>query len=183
MHMLPTEWETERLILRDVSERDVDALTALYNANAHFGKWDSVFQVVERSEVQELVVKSVTRAQDPDRLFHMQAAWRKEDGVLVGYYHTVVAPRFPDVVYISMFVVDPAWQGQGYGAEIVRGLGEQWPRCLPDQARAWAEVSLKNWPALRFWIGAGFRTIFEMDGDAELSDDARATLTLERRWK
>ena len=183
MHALPAEWETERLILRDVAEDDVDALTALFNANAHLGKWDSVFQVVERSELAELVEKSITRAQRPDRPFQMQCARRKEDGALVGYYHTVVAPKFPDVVYFSMFVLDPAWQGQGYGSEMVRGLCEQWPRCLPDQARAWAEVSLKNWPALRFWIGAGFRTIFEMRGDAELGDDAGAALTLELRWK
>lgn len=183
MHTVPPEWETARLSLRDVAEGDVDALTALYNANAHLGKWDPVFKVVERSELEELVAKSITRAQRPNRPFHMQAARRKVDGALVGYYHTMGVPPLPDVVYFSMFVMDPAWQGQGYGAEIVRGLGEQWPRCLPEQARAWAEVSLKNWPALRFWSGMGFRTIVEWEGDGELSEEAHATVILERRWK
>lgn len=183
MNVLPLTWETERLTVRDVGEADVDALTALFNANAHVGKWDRVFHAVERDELRDLVIKSMGRAQRPEAPFQMQCAQRKGDGALVAYFHAVYGvPPAPDAVYISMFVVDPALHGQGYGAEIVRGLSEQWPRCLPGHARAWAEVSLKNWPALRFWIAAGFRTIVEWDGDREWAENAHATLILEKLW-
>lgn len=53
--MLPDQWTTERLLLRDVTAADTAQLLAIFNANAHIGGWDPTFQPIAMSEMAGVV--------------------------------------------------------------------------------------------------------------------------------
>ena len=78
-----------------------------------------------------------------------------------------------------MFVLDPPVQNQGYGSEVLAGLSREL-RELPAYRAAWARVWLKNWPALRMWVKAGFDRIVEISGDKVLSAEGQANVILEQ---
>ena len=78
-----------------------------------------------------------------------------------------------------MFVLDPPVQNQRYGGEVLAGLGREL-RELPAYEAAWARVWLKNWPALRMWVKAGFDRIVEISGDKVLSAEGQANVILEQ---
>ncbi len=44
---------------------------------------------------------------------------------------------------------------------------------------AWAQVWLKNWPALRFWTRAGYNRVVSIEGDAVHAVDTQASVILE----
>jgi RimJ/RimL family protein N-acetyltransferase len=180
--MLPTHWSTDRLIMRDVVMEDAPRLLAVFNGNAHIGVWDTTFQPIEQPEMDGLVAASLAHRNTRGDPFQMQAICRREGaevGEIVGYYHIAYGVRRPEVVAIGMFVLDPPVQNQRYGSEVLAGLGGEL-RELPGYQAAWARVWLKNWPALRMWVKAGFDHIVEISGDKVLSADGQANVILEQ---
>lgn len=177
---LPATWHTTQLHIRDSQPSDVAALTQLFNACSYVEPWDPTFAPVEETELAELVAQSMTSV-GPEASFRLQCLC-EASGKLVGYFHLHhAAPNLPqtNTAFISMFVIDPAQQGQQYGQEAADGLAQQLA-ALGYQA-VWLEVYLKNWPALRFWIQQGFGHIIEYDGAATLAATSHATLVLEKR--
>jgi diamine N-acetyltransferase len=179
--MLPGRWSTDRLIMRNAAIDDGARLLAVFNANAHIGVWDTTFQPIEQPEMDGLVAASVAGRNARGDPFQLQAICRRdgvEEGDIVGYYHMAFGVRRPEILAIGMFVLDPPAQNQGYGSEVLAGLGRRL-RGLPTYQAAWARVWLKNWPALRMWVKAGFDRIVEIDGDKVLSAEAQANVILE----
>ena len=178
---LPAQWTTERLIIADGVLDDVARLTAIFNACSYVEPWDPTFHLIEEDELRQLIQRSLS-THGEDLYFRLQAMRRAGEENPIGYFHlSHWSPRLPqaDTAFISMFVVDPAFQGQRYAQEVVGGLAEQLRQL--GYAALWLEVYLKNWPALRFWIQQGFTHIIEYDGDPTHTDAAHATLILERR--
>ena len=80
----------------------------------------------------------------------------------------------------GLFVIEPTFQRLQYGRESADGLlGEL--TALDEYQSVRCEVYLQNWPALRFWIQRGFRSIVAWDGARVIASDAFASLILERR--
>ena len=75
-----------------------------------------------------------------------------------------------------MFVLHPDHQKGGYGTELIAGLAQQ-AKAASHQA-IWLEVFLKNWPALRFWIKAGFTNIIDIDGAPQHDATAHASIVI-----
>lgn len=177
--LLPSRWETERLVMQDGQLDQAPRLTAIFNACSYVGPWDETFQVVPEAEVAQLVTKSLSQA-DSDRIFKLQAIRHKESPELLGYFHLYHGFRqHPEVVYISMFVIHPDAQGHKYGQEVVTGLSRQLQQL--DYRAIHLNVFLKNWPALRFWIGQGFTTILDYRGAPRHTEESYADLLLEKR--
>ena len=78
-----------------------------------------------------------------------------------------------------MFVLHPSQHQQGYGREVMEGVIDQ-SKTMGDRMALGARVYLKNWPALRFWVGLGFKQIDKMDGDKIYSETMQASLVLLR---
>lgn len=180
--MLPPYWETRQLAVRNVREGDTDALLALFNANHAVEKWDPTFKPIERPEMAQLVANSLASSGYGGRPFQMQCFEERKTDRIVGYYHATYGLPHPDVFWFGMFVLHPDATKRGYAREVVDGLYALW-FILPEQTRAWAEVWLKNWPALRFWINVGFTTIIEWEGASVLAEGTNASIILERRWR
>jgi GNAT superfamily N-acetyltransferase len=178
---LPAQWSTPRLTITDGALEDVPRLTAIFNACSYAAPWDPTFRVIEEKEVRPLIERSLS-ADEADLPFRLQAIRITGQDDPIGYFHlSHWSPRLPqaDTAFISMFVIDPAQQRQGYAQEVVAGLAE----CLAElgYVAIWLDVYLKNWPALRFWIQQGFTHIIEYDGAPTHSESAHASLILQRR--
>ncbi len=177
--LLPSRWETERLLMQDGQLEEVPRLTTIFNACSYVGPWDKTFQVVPEAEVAGLVTKSLSQA-ELDRTFKLQGIRHKESPELLGYFHLYHGIRqSPEAVYISMFVIHPEAQGHKYGQEVVTGLSSQVQQL--GYRAIHLNVFLKNWPALRFWIGQGFTTILDYRGAPLHTEESYADLLLEKR--
>lgn len=174
---LPPAWQTGRLAVADAVPADVPRLCDIFNSCHAVVDWDPTFYLVAESELASLVRQSQAEA-GPDAGFRLQGLRRREDGELVGYFHLWHAVPEPGSALVSMFVIHRAHQAQHYGREAVAGLLGQLRAA--GYAFVRLRVYLKNWPALRFWIGCGFTGIHRMDGAATHTAAAHASLILEQ---
>jgi GNAT superfamily N-acetyltransferase len=180
MHPLPTLWTTDRLIIRNSGLEETSQLRDIFNANANVGQqgWDPTFTVIDEQEIERLVQQSDAREEPGHENFQMQTIYAQESGQIIGYFHCYHGlAQQPTWSFISMLVLHPSQQKHGYGREVMEGVLDQ-SKTLADRAALGARVYLKNWPALRFWIGLGFKQIDKMDGDKTHSDATQASLVL-----
>ncbi|MBX3000447.1 MAG: GNAT family N-acetyltransferase [Caldilineaceae bacterium] len=178
---LPARWSTPRLRIADSTLADASRLTAIFNACNYAQPWDPTFRLIKEEELSELIRESLS-TEGEDLYFRMQTLRIASEDDPIGYFHlSHWSPRLPqaDTVTISMFVIDPARQRQGYAQEVAAGLAENLAQL--GYMAIWLDVYLKNWPALRFWIQQGFTHIVEYEGAPTHSESAHASLILERR--
>jgi ribosomal protein S18 acetylase RimI-like enzyme len=173
MTRLPENWQTNRLTIQDGTPQDVPWLMTIFNACSHFGPWDPTFQIYPEETFAELVASSVDSGMGNGR-FQLQTL--RFQMHLIGYYHCYHHNPQPQTLFISMLVLHPNQQKEGFGTELVTTLAQQAKSC--GYQAIWLDVYLKNWPALRFWIKSGFTTIIEMDGAPQHNPTAHASLVL-----
>jgi diamine N-acetyltransferase len=175
--MLPDAWDTERLTIRDSQLPEVSRLHAIFNACNYVEKWDNSFREETEEGIAALVSKSLVPYENSARAFQMQSIRIKGSPAIIGYFHLYYGVPQPEIALISMFVIHPDYHSHHYGSEVVEG----WSQQMRDHSGIWLEAYLKNWPALRFWISAGFDHIVEYRGEKTHSQDAYASLILEKR--
>jgi dATP pyrophosphohydrolase len=149
---LPPEWNTGRLVVRDVRQDDAPALQAF-------------FSPLPSGELQMLVARSLRRS-SPEipgaaNEFRLQTAFTRHTGELIGYYYLLHGRPQPEQVWISTFEIAPVLRQQGYGAELASSLSEQL-RSL-GYAAMQTRVDPNDLPALRFWTRVGFRWIRQVE--------------------
>lgn len=176
---LPDLWETSRLMMRDSSLADAPRLQAIFNACHYVEPWDKTFYLVSEEELAQLVGQSLASDEKYGRFRLQCICLRDQPDVMIGYFHLHHGVPEANIVYMSMFVIQPDYQRQRFGQEVVAGLAEQLARLGYQAIRL--DIFLKNWPALRFWIKAGFTTIIEYEGDEALTPTSQASLLLERK--
>ncbi|HVZ41054.1 MAG TPA: GNAT family N-acetyltransferase [Candidatus Kapabacteria bacterium] len=178
--LIDRAWATERLRVRDAQPTDVPRLTAIFNACSYAGEWDDTFTVVPESDVAALAAKSAqARGGCSSEPFTLQCLCDTASDEIIGYYHLTYRRPLENQVGVSMLVLDPAHQGRGFGAEAVRGIVAGLEALRSYRALV-AKVYLKNWPAMRFWIGMGFTTVLRYLGDPVMAEGAYASILLER---
>jgi len=179
MEILPPNWETERLVIQDSIQAEASSLEDVLAACGGIESWDPTF----RPELEEGFVNLIARSHNGvagcPSVFKMQTLYLREDRQIIGYFHLYHGLPDPETIFISMFIISPTYQRQSYGQETVRGIAEQIKK-LGGYTRLWLNVHLKNWPALRFWIRAGFTNIVEFRGDPYNGEDSHALLILEK---
>jgi len=181
MKILPESWVTDRLLVRDATMEDVPHLRNVFNACSYVGEWDSSFYEESEEAFIKLVSKSLGLNHTAKDIFKMQCAFLRGTKDMIGYFHLFHDAPLPHRVWISMFVVHPHFQQKRYGSELVYGIYEQFKQ-IGEYEAIWLRVSLKNWPALRFWIDSGWRTIVHYEGDTVMADDTTAAVVLEKRF-
>jgi ribosomal protein S18 acetylase RimI-like enzyme len=159
---------------------DVPHLRNVFNACSYVGEWDSSFYEETEEAFIKLVSKSLGLNHTAKDIFKMQSVLLRGSKQIIGYFHLFHDAPIPRRVWISMFVVHPHFQQNRYGSELAYGIWEQFKH-LGEYEAIWLRVCLKNWPALRFWIDMGWRTIVHYEGDSVMSDDTTAAVVLERK--
>ncbi len=180
MKILPESWVTDRLWVRDATMEDVSALRNVFNACSYVGEWDSSFYEESEEAFIKLVSKSLGLNHTAKDIFKMQSVMLRGGNQMIGYFHLFHDAPLPRRVWISMFVVHPHFQQNRYGSELAHGIWDQFKE-LGEYEAIWLRVGLKNWPALRFWIDLGWRTIVHYEGDTVMAEDTSAAVVLERK--
>lgn len=173
MNRLPAHWQTARLHIADGELDDVPQLMVIFNACSHIGPWDPTFQHYPEETFTELVENSVAGGMGNGR-FQLQTICQNQD--IIGYFHCYHHNPHPHTLFISMLVLHPNHQKDGYGTELMVSLAQLAKTSGYDAI--WLDVYLKNWPALRFWIKSGFTTIIDIDGDPQHSATTHASIVV-----
>lgn len=179
MNILPSAYETADLYIRDATLSEAPALRQIFNDCSYLRKWDAAFCKQTEEAFVALVTRSLQRGDCDTQCFHVQSIYRREPWQLIGYYDLYLGVPSPELAVISMFVIHPRFQKHRFGTQAVAGLAEQLAR-LGDYTAIWLRVSLKNWPAVKFWSGCGFKTIVKYEGETVLSEGTHANLVLAR---
>ncbi|MFC2075340.1 GNAT family N-acetyltransferase [Bdellovibrionota bacterium] len=99
----------------------------------------------------------------------------------LGLFH-----KYPEEhgIWISILAIHPDFQKCGYGYNVVEAL----LRHLTKESRykyVSLSIDLKNWPALCFWLKAGFTEYVKYVGDKDYSKESFPKLVLKhsiKRW-
>ncbi|WP_049567646.1 GNAT family N-acetyltransferase [Streptomyces sp. SBT349] len=115
--MHPVSYTSERLVLRELTVDDVDAVHAIYGsqqATAHLS-----FEPRSRDQVGHIVARSMVAAVAAPRSEFALAACERERGRLVGYVRLALEGQQAATIG---FALHPDVWGIGYGTELVRAL-------------------------------------------------------------
>jgi ribosomal protein S18 acetylase RimI-like enzyme len=166
--------------MKDAILEDAPRLHAIFTACTYVEPWDPTFKLVPEAELVGLVNQSLAMEGDNYR-FKLQPIRTQAEGETIGYFHLYHGLPHPQLASISMFVLHPDYQCHHFGQEVIAGLAEQ--LAALGYTGLNLRVYLKNWPALRFWINAGFTTITQYQGDPTHTATSQASLRLEKRLR
>ncbi len=108
--------ETERLILRDFTPDDWDAINAIVTEPGvmrytHFAHWDE-------AKRRAWLAQMVAEARDPDRRNYSRAITLRSSGALIGWFYIGGPPEERGCGY----ALSSAYWGQGYMTEAARAI-------------------------------------------------------------
>jgi ribosomal protein S18 acetylase RimI-like enzyme len=179
-NLIPHEWVTARLAVRDSMLDDVPALQRIYDAVPKVREWMGTAEEggPEPTMGSALAEGALPPDGSPER-FRLQSILLADTGRVIGFL--AVYHGFPEegVLWVNVLAFDPRFQHLGYGQELVRGLGDVVAQ-LGTYACMRLYAHLKNWPALRFWTRAGFDRIVKIEGEKVCTEEADAYVMLER---
>jgi ribosomal protein S18 acetylase RimI-like enzyme len=179
--LLPSHWETERLVVHDSGldeasdlQRTVDAIPEIRGSTEPGAIGDPDIPVLS------WLTEPPLPPNGSKELFRMQSVRLGGTGELIGLLKVYHGFPADDVFWVHTLALAPRFQGQGYGPELIRGLSDEVGR-MGTYTRMQLYAYLKNWRALRFWTRAGFDRVVEIRGDKVYSADADAYILLEKR--
>jgi ribosomal protein S18 acetylase RimI-like enzyme len=178
--MLPAEWQTERLIVRDSVLDELPGLEAVVEACSYIHEWTGYRPEDHPGDsLRSALTVGDLPPNGSKEFYRMQSIRLRDTGHLIGWlagYHGWPAA---DTFFVTYLMIDPQFQSQGYGRELAREWSDLVVR-LGAYARMRLLAALKNWPALRFWMRAGFDRIVDYKGDKRHSAETYAYLMLEK---
>ncbi len=180
--LLPTQWTTQRLRVKDSTLDDVPELQKIYDACAYIEEWTGL---TAADETEQPILSALMGGDLPPNgskeFFRLQAIELRGTSQLIGYLQMYHGYPAADIFWVAVLAIHPRFQGKGYGQEVVHSLIK-----TVGELRAFGKiqlgVALKNWPALRFWAQAGFDKIVRIKGDKIHSDKTFAFVTLEKSF-
>jgi ribosomal protein S18 acetylase RimI-like enzyme len=178
--MLPSRWQTERLSIRDSVLDELPELEAVVAACSYIHEWTGYRPEDHPGDSLRSALTDGELPPNGSKEFHrMQSIRLRDKGHLIGYLAAYHGWPTAGSFFITYLMIGPQFQGQGYGTELTRAWSD-----LVLQLGAYTRMrllaALKNWPALRFWIRAGFDRIVDYRGDERHSPETFAYLMLEK---
>jgi GNAT superfamily N-acetyltransferase len=151
--MLAPTWQTQRLAMTDVQAADADWVLQCLAESADVAVLDPTFGTVPRTEIEELITKSLSCAKEPARDFQMQMIRRIGFDAPIGYWHLTRVPTRERVIGVSILLIRPSYRGLGLGQELVQAAAAH---LALGQCELWSRVYLRNTGAIEFWARLGF---------------------------
>jgi ribosomal protein S18 acetylase RimI-like enzyme len=167
-------WDTNRLSIQDLNDYEIQFVQKLYEQGSYIHEWDGLTlddEYVHRCFTVGDLPPNGTKDQ-----FKIQVIRMKETDLIVGIITTYHGYPTSETFYINYLYIDKEYHKQGLGQEVVNELLDILKRIKYDEVRA--NVSIKNWSALRFWTKLGLNTINGIYGDKVHSSDQYADIEL-----
>jgi ribosomal protein S18 acetylase RimI-like enzyme len=162
--------------IRDTVTADIEAIQKVCDACAYIDQWADRQNIPDQT-IGEQFKKSITEFNHDTGIVRLYTVLRQQE--VIGYLKLLYS--YPDAgsVWIAAFEIDPPFQHQGIGGEIIQALLSHLS-AEKKFKRVFLAVDIKNWPALGFWIKQGFDKIERMYGDKVYAADAFSSLVLSR---
>ena len=178
--LLPSQWETERLSIRDSALDELPELEVVSEACSYVNEWTGWRSEEHPGESLSAALTDGVLPPGGSKQFYRIQSIRLRDterviGFLAGYHGWPTTDTF----FVTEVMIHPEFQGQGYGRELARELCDL-VGTLGAYTRIRLLAALKNWPALRFWMRAGFDRLVDYQGDKRYSAETFAYLMLEK---
>lgn len=179
VRQIPARWVTSNLTIEDSTMDDARTLEEIHDDCAYIVEWTGKD---DGQTAAEAIRGELTHEHLPPdgkkELHRIQSIRSKEMHEIIGYL--VLYHGFPDreTLWIALLAIAKRHQGKKMGQEIASKLAAH-AKTLRFHALG-AGVSVKNWPALRFWIQAGFTRILQIRGDKICMEKTFADVWLAR---
>ncbi len=171
--LLPATWQCsdEWTVFRAKSD-DTDGIMSVYNACNYLHEVDEHFIRREKQYFQEIVESLHHRENDCDYQTYCYCLKDNETAVIMGYFQCIA--DYPDngTLWISAMIVHPDYHGRNVGKKFIASL--EGSLSGDTIKKISLRVSLKNYPALRFWLANGFNTILHFEGERRYTSQSNA---------
>lgn len=175
------QFNTEELFIRKASEADLEQLDLVRESIKYIANWMSI----KADELDGTIKHRFYNGWDLPPNYSNEAyqllTIEKQNGSIIGYL--ALTHKYPDAncIWVSMLAINPSYQGKNYGKQVVLELINYLKNNpILNYKKIALSVDLKNWPAVNFWISAGFKDIVKYLGDKTYSDKNFAKIVLER---
>ena len=173
---LTADIETDRLLLRASILAEADVLQAIGEASDYLEPW------VGWKTPKDYAYKTLTEGNLPPggtlENFRAKTICLRATKEAVGVLELYCGLKTPETLLLGWLFILPEHQKRGYAREAIEALISEASKDGFGKIRL--GVSLKNWPALRFWQALGFERFAGVLGDDAHSDKTFASAILER---
>lgn len=174
--LIPSRGETQRLIIKDSSIDECEALQRLNEISDYIADW--VGEKIEPNYIYKCLTDGCLPPGGKKELYQSKSLYNTK-GQLIGFSELYHGYPEEGVFYIGWLFIHPDHQHNGYAQEFVNYILHEASKIGFTEARI--GVHLKNWPALRFWTQLGFDKILGVVGDKEHSEQSFSVLRLQKR--
>ncbi len=170
-------WTTSRLMISNSTIQESRALYKIAQSCAEFLELEGISGIFDPSFFEHTIEHGDLPPDGSKDLYSIQTMRLKDSDGIIGYaeyYH-----GYPEkgILWINSLAVHRDFQCRGFGREFVAGLMEK-ARRLMNIEEIQVGVSLKNWPAVKFWVRCDFREIVRYWGDDRHGPRTNAGLVL-----
>ena len=176
--MLPTAWQTNRLLIEDAILSDAEAAHQCLLACEDAAALDPAFKPVPQGEIETHISRSLQKSGSESRTFQMQMLRLRSSGKVAGYWHFQKVPCPGKVVGISILLFRPEFRRSGLGRELVSSAIVHF---AATQQELWARVYLANTGAIAFWASLGLLRLAKHHGAYVTSSDTQPSIILARQ--
>lgn len=171
--LLPATWQCsdEWTVVRAKID-DAEGITALYNACHYLYDVDENFIRREKEYYQEILGNIYHTENGRDYSSYCYCLKDNETATVMGYFQCIA--HYPDdgTMWISAMILHPDYHGKNIGKKFMTSFEE---KLSSDTIKHISlRVSLKNYPALHFWIANGFTTIIHFKAEKYYSSESNA---------
>lgn len=162
--VLPVTWQCsdEWTVIR-AKKDDAHEITSLCNACHHLHSVDENFILREKEFFEDSIESSVHRENEKLYRSFSYCLKHNDEGALLGYFQCIADYPESGTMWINAMIINPHYQGKGIGREFIQSFEQ---KIYSDVIKNLSlRVSLKNYPALRFWIANGFTSINRFQGE------------------
>lgn len=157
--LLPKDWKSERLIIRDALSSELSELQKIYDECAYIGALTGYHDQRENPILMEFNHETLPPHGKPE-LHRLQSILLQETKELVGYFIPYHGWPDPETFWIAVLAIRPSFQRQQLGKEVVDALGKE-VRKLGTYSRMGISVGVGNDPAMKFWEKCEFTEILK----------------------
>lgn len=159
--MLPKEWKTERLIIRDAIEEEIPELQKIYDECAYIGELTGYHDDQKDPMLAEFR-QELLPPNGKKELHRLQPILEANTGQMIGYLISYHGFPDPDTFWIAAFAVRPAFQRQKFGKEVIDALTKR-VKELGCYSSMGIGVGVGNDPAMKFWSECGFTDVIKTE--------------------
>jgi diamine N-acetyltransferase len=178
MRLLQSDWETKRCTLTEAQEEELEVMASIFSDNSNAVRSQGPDCAPKKLASVLLHHEALPPNGDPSRERTLLIA-DKESKDTIGLLSLYCGYPTPTTLYIGSLFFKQKWQRRGFGREM---MGTVEIRAVEDgYGEARVAVGLKNWLALRFWVGLGHDRVTRITGDDAFSNTACADIELTKR--